>query len=174
MPLKNQKAIPQIPRSRGKKVSVIKNSIPEKKDSEIEYICEVYFTTDLSKEKQLYCINLNTVRQFSNLNYEISVRAHKQKNSIDIAILGLKTKPDYINRSGSASYEVIYENLYGKHTINIIKQDGSINSAIVDFNIFKKEIELVDVFLPEKKNNRKFVKFKIAKEKFNYSNEGKL
>ena len=117
MSLKNQKAIPQIPKSRTKKISVIKESVPEKKESEVEYICEVYFTTDISKEKQLYCISLNTVRQFSNLNYEISVKTKKQKNLIDIIILGLKTKADYLNRSGSAVCEVVFENLYGKHTV---------------------------------------------------------
>ena len=67
-----------------------------------------------------------------------------------------------------------FENLYGKYTINIIKQDGSINSAIVDFNIFKKSIKLINVFLPEKRNNREFIKFEIATKKFKYSNEGKL
>lgn len=174
MSLKNQKAIPQIPKSRTKKISVIKESVPEKKESEVEYICEVYFTTDISKEKQLYCISLNTVRQFSNLNYEISVKTKKQKNLIDIIILGLKTKADYLNRSGSAVCEVVFENLYGKHTVNVIKQDGSINSAIFDFNIFKKKIELVEIFLPKKKNNREFVKFEVATDKFNYSNEGRL
>ena len=174
MPLKNQKSIPQIPKSRGKKISVIKDSVPEKKESGIEYICEAYFTTGISKEKQYYCICLNTVRQFSNLNYEISVNTVKQKNSIDIIILGLKTKPDYINNSGPAVCEVLFENLYGKHTINIIKQDGSINSAVIDFNVFKKKIELVEVFLPEKKNNREFVKFEISDDKFNYSTEGEL
>ena len=174
MPLKNQKSIPQIPKSRGKKISVIKDSVPEKKESGIEYICEVYFTADISKEKQFYCICLNTTRQFSNLNYEISVNTIKQKNSIDIIILGLKTKLDYIKNTGSAVCEVLFENLYGKHTINIIKQDGSINSAVFDFNVFKKRIDLVEVFLPEKKNNREFVKFKIASDKFNYSTEGRL
>jgi len=174
MPLKNQKSIPQIPKSRGKNISVIKDSVPEKKESGIEYICEIYFATDISKEKQYYCICLNTTRQFSNLNYEISVDSNKQKNSIDIIILGLKTKPDYINNSGSAVCEVMFEDLYGKHTVNIIKQDGSINSAIIDFNIFKKKIKLVKVFLSEKKNNRKFIKFEIAADKFNYPTEGGL
>jgi hypothetical protein len=88
--------------------------------------------------------------------------------------LGLKTKAGYINNSGPARKKVLFENLYGKYTINIIKQDGSINSAIVDFNIFKKSIKLINVFLPEKRNNREFIKFEIATKKFKYSNEGKL
>ena len=174
MPLKKQKSVPEIPKSREKKISVIRESIPEKKDSGIEFVCEIYFTTDISGKKQYYCIGLITILQFSNLNYEISVNTVKQKNSIDIIILGLKTRPGYINNSGPAGKEVFFESLYGKYTINIIKQDGSINSAIIDFNIFKKSIKLIDVFLPEKRNNRKFVKFEIATNKFKYSNEDKL
>ena len=174
MPLKKQKSVPEIPKSREKKISVIKEAIPEKKDSEIEFICEIYFSTDISGQKQYYCIGLVTVLQFSNLNYELSVDSVKKKNTIDIIILGLKTKAGYINNSGPARREVLFENLYGKYTINIIKQDGSINSAIVDFNIFKKSIKLINVFLPEKRNNREFVKFEIVTNKFKYSNEGKL
>ncbi len=170
MSLKNQKSIPHVPKSRGKKISIIKDSVPEKKKSEIEYNCEIYFSTGFLKEKQLYCITLTTIRQFSNLNYEISVSTTKHKSTIDIIILGLKTKIDYVNNSGSALCELLFENLYGKHTINIIKQDGSINSAIVDFNIFKRKIDLVKVFLPEKKNNREFVTFEVVPDKFKYSN----
>ncbi len=170
MPLKNQKPISKIPNSRSKKISAIRDAVPEGKKSEIEYICEIYFSTDLTKVKQYYCFHLSTVLQFSNLNYEISVKTVKQKNIIDIVIMGLKTKPAYINISGPAVGEILFENLYGKHTVNIIKQDGSINSALIDFNIYKKNIELVDAFLPSKENNRAFVKFEIPKEKFNYSN----
>jgi hypothetical protein len=174
MPLKKQKSVPEIPKSREKKISVIRESIPEKKDSGIEFICEIYFSTDISAKKQYYCFGLITVLQFSNLNYELSVNTVKKKNSIDITILGLKTNPGYINKTGPAGKEVFFENLYGKYTINIIKQDGSINSAVLDFNIFKKSIKLIDVFLPEKRNNRKFIKFEVAQNKFKYSNEGKL
>ena len=174
MSLKKQKLVPEIPKSREKKISVIRESIPEKKDAGIEFICEIYFSTDISGQKQYYCIGLITILQFSNLNYELSVNAIKQKKTIDIIILGLKTKAGYINNSGPARKKVFFEDLYGKYTINIIKQDGSINSAIVDFNIFKKSIKLINVFLPEKRNNREFIKFEIATNKFKYSNEGKL
>lgn len=172
MPLKNQKSVPKIPKTRGKRISLIKASVPEKKKSEIEYICEIYFSTDISKEKQYYCLYLNTTRQFSSLNYEISVSVIKQKNSIDIIILGLKTKPAYISNSGPAECEILFEDLYGQHVVNIVKQDGSINSALIDFNVFKKQIELVKVFLPEKKNNREFINFKVPVDKFIYSTKG--
>ncbi len=172
MPLKNPKTIPAIPRTRAKTVSKIKAATPREKEPGIEYLCQFYFSTDKTRETQKYCISLSTVRQFSALNYEISVKTLKVKNSIDISILGLNTKADYINKHGAAECVVCFENLYGRHTINIIKQDGSINSAVVDFNIYKKQIELVKVFLPHKTNNRNFCRFEIADDKFNYSKKG--
>lgn len=195
MPLKNPKIIPGISRA-GEKTAAgntslgvlrnhklkagrslrgkIKEAASREKKSGIEYLCRAYFSTDQAKEVQKYCISLSTVRQFSVLNYEISVKAEKVKNSINISILGLHTKSDYVNVSGSADCVLCFENLYGRHIINIIKQDGSINSALIDFNIFKKQIELVKFFLPDKKNNKKFCNFEIANDKFTYSKKGAL
>lgn len=172
MPLKNPKIIPGIPRTRKKIISKIKEATPREKKSEIEYLCRVYFSADQAKEIQKYCITLSTVRQFSVLNYEISVKALKMKNTIDISILGLQIEADYINKSGSAECDIYFDNLYGEYNINIIKQDGSINSAIIDFNIFKKQIKLVKIFLPVKKNNRRFCNFEVANDRFTYSTQG--
>ncbi len=172
MPLKNPKIIPEISKARVKTISKIKEAAPREKKSEIEYLCQIYFSTDGNKGTQKYCISLSTVRQFSALNYEVSVKTLKVKNSIDISILGLHTKAGYINEPGPAVCFLYFENLYGKHTVNIIKQDGSINSALIDFNIFKKQIDLVKFFLPDKKNNRKFCNFEIANDKFTYSTKG--
>ena len=70
-----------------------------------------------------------------------------------------------------ANAEIDFEELFGEYTVNIIKQDGSINSVIVNFNIFKKEIVIVKEFLPEKKNNSKFCTFEVDENKFTYSKE---
>jgi hypothetical protein len=48
---------------------------------------------------------------------------------------------------------------------NVIKQDGSINSVVIDFNIYKKEMILVEESMPDKKNNRLFCSFKLAPER---------
>jgi hypothetical protein len=71
----------------------------------------------------------------------------------------LRPRQTYFTEVAPAKSEVFFEDLYGEHTINIIKKDGSINSAIVDFNVFKKEIKILNEFLPPKKNNRKFFVF---------------
>lgn len=71
----------------------------------------------------------------------------------------------------AATAEIDFEDLFGKYTLNIIKQDGSFNSAVLHFNIFKKEIALIKEFLPQKKNNGKFCTFGIDKSMYSFSNE---
>ena len=168
MSLKNPKSIPGIPKAREKSITRLKDNIPRKKEAEIEYLCSVYFKKDPVSNKQFYCAKLTSTRQFTMLNYEISVKTRRQKKSIDISILGLNTKKEYVTKAGPAVTELLFKDLYGKFTFNIIKQDGSINSAVFDFNIFKKQIVLVKEFLPEKENNRKFCDFEIAEDKFSY------
>ncbi len=174
MPLKKPKNIPEVPKARAKNIEAIKEHIPQKKETEIEFVCKVYFQHNPQKKVQEYCIALETVKLFSSLNYEITIQSEKKKNEIDISILGLKTKQKYMSEVSPADAEVFFQDLYGKQTINIIKQDGSINSAIFDFNVFKKKIILIEEFLPEKKNNRKFCTFEVAEDKFTFSREGLL
>lgn len=168
MPLKKPKSIPDIPKTRNKTFEKLKKSIPaEKKDQEIEYICKIYFSGKTQKNQQ-YCFRLETTRQFSVLNYELSLDYKKEKKVIDIVVLGINTKSSYSNEAGVAFSEIFLEELYGEYEVNIIKNDGSINSAMFDFNIFKKRIELIKEFVPEKKNNRKFCSFLVDKESFSF------
>jgi len=105
------------------------------------------------------------------LNYKISTPSRKEKNEIDISVLGLSAQNDYLVKAQPATAEIDFEDLFGEYTVNIIKQDGSINSAVLNFNIFKKEIELLKEFLPAKKNNGKFCTFEIEKSLFTFSSE---
>ncbi len=171
MALKKPKKIPKIPKAREKTIDKLKDSTPMKKESEIEFSCRIYFHRDSTNGNQKYRFTLETIKLFSSLNYEISYKANKSKKNIDISILGLKAKNDYMSKVQPAYADVDFEELYGEYTINIIKQDGSINSALVDFNIYKKEIKLVKTFLPEKKNNRLFCTFEIDNGLYTYSNE---
>lgn len=161
MPLKKPKEIPKIPKSRKKSIEDLKDSVPAKKKDEIEYICKAFFKYDKIQRKQFCILLLTTVKEFTVLNYEISVNVQKKKNNIDISILGLNTKHTYVTYVKPAVSELFFEDLFGKQTVNIIKQDGSINSAIFEFNIFKKEILLHEELIPKKKNNRKFCSFEV-------------
>lgn len=171
MALKKPKNIPKIPKAREKSIDKLKDITPMKKEAENEFVCRIYFHKDSIKGTQKYRFTLETVKLFSFLNYEITTKSNKTKKNIDISIIGLKAKNDYVSKVQPAFTDVDFEELYGEHTINIIKQDGSINSALVDFNIYKKEIKLLKTYLPEKKNNRLFCSFEIDDGLNSYSNE---
>ena len=172
MSLKKPNALPKISKPRMKSIDKTKDITPVKKTSEIEFNCGIYFKTRPATDIQYYCIAVETIQHFSFLSYELSLQSKKTKNIIDISILGLKAKNTYVTEADSARTEILFQDLYGKYTINIIKQDGSINSVEVDINIFKKEIILLNEFLPDKVNNRKFCSFSIEKNKFSFIKEG--
>ena len=169
MSLKKPKSIPGIPKTRKKKPEKIKEAVPLKKRDEIEYSCSVYFSYNPSGKSQRYAVEIETIQLFSVLNYNLSVISKKTKNVIDINLLGLKATNNYTNEAGPATSVVYFDELYGIHTINIIKQDGSINSAVFNFNVFKKSIELVEETVLDKKNNSRFCGFRVAEEKFTFA-----
>lgn len=170
MALKKPKEVPKIPKAREKSIDKLKKISPAKKKKEIEFNCKIYFFKD-AKGKQKYRFFLETIKMFSFLNYTITAQTRKEKKTIDISLLGLKALNDYVAKVHPATIEIDFEDLFGEYTVNIIKQDGSINSALINFNIFKKEIELLKEFLPEKKNNSKFCTFEIDKDHFTFSKE---
>lgn len=165
MPLKKPKSVPKIAKARKKTIEKMKEAVPIKKESEIEYNCLISFKYNPQKKIQQYTFALETAKLFSNMNYSITTEYKKDKKVIDISILGLTPKQTYFTEPGPAFSEILLEDLYGEYTVNVIKKDGSINSAVVDFNVFKKEIKLIKEFLPPKKNNRKFCAFIINIDK---------
>lgn len=168
MPLRKLEEMPKISKTRKKTIPKTKLGTPQKKDSLVEYVVGVFYKYDPALKKQFSVIALSTVKLFTSLSYEISVDVQKGKNLIDISILGLNTRQSYYVSPNPATTELLFENLFGKYTINVVKQDGSINSAIFDFNIYKKEILLSEISLPKKKNNRIFVRFEVPLESFSF------
>lgn len=171
MALRKPKNVPKVSKAREKSIDKLKDSTPMKKESEIEFNCRMFFHRDSTKGNQKYRFMIETIKQFSFMNYELTVKANKTKKNIDISIIGLTARNDYLSQVQPAYANVDFEELYGEYTVNIIKQDGSINSAVLDFNIYKKEIILVKTFLPEKENNRLFCTFELDKAAYSYSNE---
>jgi hypothetical protein len=168
MPLRKQARIPKIPKNRKKSIDALKKATPLKKKSEIEYFAKVFFEYNTIEKKQLYVLQLRTAQEFSFLNYEVSAEVRKRKNIVDISLMGLRTKQSYLVIPQPAISNFYFEDLFGEYTFNIIKQDGSINSAKYHFNLFKKELKLVNEFMLAKKNNRKFCKFEIATDLFTF------
>jgi hypothetical protein len=168
MPLKKPKDYPKLPKTRKKNIETAKLAIPQKKEDKIEYKCLIFFKYDSIKNKEYCTIRIQTIAEFTSFAYEISVASMITKDIIDISLLGLHAKINYLPRVENANTDLDFENLYGEYTVNIIKQDGSINSAVLDFNIFKREIKLLKTFIPEKKNNRLFCEFEVSQKDFSF------
>lgn len=169
MPLKKPKKIPKIPKARKTEIDKLKETIPQPKENhEIEYNCSFYFKFNSKEKKQQYAVLIQTEKIFSTLNYEITSDHQKNKREIDISLLGLKPKQAYTSDADTAKNEILFDDLYGEYTVNILKKDGSMNSVIVDFNIYKKLINIKKEFLPDKKNNRKFCNFEVAEDRFTF------
>lgn len=171
MPLKKPNEVPKLPKTRKKSAEAAKKAIPAKKADKIEYICYPLFRFDEVLAKQFTIIRIQTLSEFTSFAYELSISSEIQKNEIDIILLGLQTRMNYLPKVEPARAEALFDNLTGDYTVNVIKQDGSMNSAVFHFNIFKKEIVLVKKFLPEKKNNRLFCDFAVDEALFSFPKE---
>lgn len=169
MPLKKPQDVPKIPKTRKKKVEAAREAIPQKKEDKIEYVLLASFRYDELHKTQLYLLRLQTAVMFTSFAYEISVDVHQEKRNIDITILGLQTKTNFIPKFEPAKADILLEDLVGEYTVNVIKLDGTINAAVYDFNIFKKEIRLTGRFLPEKMNNRWFCDFQVDESSYSFA-----
>lgn len=145
----------------------IKLAAPKKKTSDIEYIIKLYFSYDTLQKKQFYVLSIETAKKFPSL-YEISVDVIKTKGVIDISILGLNARQSKIIKPQSAGTTLFFEDLLGKYRISLIKHDGGINSADIEFNVFKKEIILLKEVSIKKKNSLKFSNFIIDSTLFSF------
>lgn len=169
MPLRKPVNIPKIPKTRKKKAHTALSAVPLKKPDKLEYLCKAYYRYDEKIRKQYCAFTIETVVEFTSFAYEISVEVIKEKNVFYFIIMGLKAKMDAVPRVQPARKELLFEDLVGEYMVNVVKQDGAVNSADYRFNIFKKEIILEKEYKPKKKNNRLFCKFKVAEEEFSFA-----
>lgn len=168
MPLKKPKDIPKLPKTRKKNIEAAKKAIPFPKEDKIEYQCLAFFKFDATLNKEFCCFRIQTVAEFTSFAYEVSLAAQVERNEIDIIILGLQAKINYLPHVSAAITDVDLERLNGEYTVNVIKQDGSMNTAVFDFNYFKREIKLKNSFVPEKQNNRSFCEFLVSEKDFSF------
>lgn len=168
MPLRKPKDIPKIPKTRKKNSHAALDAIPSKKPDKDEFICKIYFKYDKKLKKQFVAFLIETVVEFTAFAYELSVDIIKEKNVINLIIMGLKAKMDSVPQIMPAQNENLFEDLFGNYTINVVKQDGAINSADININLINKSIEILKTYMPKKKNNRQFCEFIIDKENFTF------
>ncbi|MFH0736225.1 MAG: hypothetical protein V1773_15575 [bacterium] len=168
MPLKHPDSIPKIPKTRNKKAQAAINAIPQKKPDKLEYVCKAFFYYDDMLQKQYISLSVETIVEFTAFSYELSVDIVREKNQIYLVLMGLFAKPNYAPQVQPARKDNLFDDLIGDVIINVVKQDGSINAAVFNFNLVEKKIELIKEYLPEKENNRLFCKFAVAVEEFSF------
>jgi hypothetical protein len=166
--LRKPKDIPKIPKTRKKKPHTALLAIPAKKPDKLEYLCKAYYKFDQSVKKQYYVFAVETVAEFTSFSYEVSIEVIKEKNVIDLILMGLKAKTNVVPIVQPARTELLFEDLIGDYTVNVVKQDGALNTGEFHFNIYKKEILLIRQYKPKKKNNRLFCTFEVAEDEFSF------
>jgi len=166
--LRKPKVIPKIPKARKKKANTAIAAIPLKKPDKLEYLCKAFYKYDESVKKQYCVIAIETVVEFTSFSYEVSVEVVKEKNILNFILMGLKAKTNVVPVVQPARTELLFEDLIGDYTINVVKQDGAINTGEFHFNIYKKEILLTKQYKANKKNNRLFCKFEVALDEFTF------
>lgn len=171
MPLKKPNDLPKIPKTRKKKAEAALAAIPQKKPDKLEYICKASFRYDQPEKKQLVVFRIETIVEFTSFAYEVSVEEMREKDQFYIILMGLKAHSNIVPGVQPAVKEIFIEDLVGEITVNLVKQDGSINAGIYKLNIYSKEIELVEEFIPPKKNNRHFSKFEADNDSNTFPKE---
>jgi len=166
--LRKLKDLPKIPKTRKKKAHSALAAIPIKKPDKLEYICKAFFKYDESVRKQYCVFAIETVVEFTSFSYEVSVELLNEKNEFNFILMGLKAKTNVVPLVQPARTEILFEDLVGDYIVNVVKQDGAINTGEYHFNIFKKEILLTKQYKPKKKNNRHFCTFAVAEEEFSF------
>lgn len=168
MPLKSPSELPKIPKTRKKKAEAALKAIPQPKPDKIEFVCKAYFKFDKVTKRQYYALKVETIQEFTTFAYELTVDVIREKKEIYLVVMGISAKTNIVPGVQPAFSEVLFDEIIGENTVSVVKQDGSINSAVYNFNIFKKEIELLKEFKPKKKNNRLFCKFEVDADSFTF------
>jgi hypothetical protein len=166
--LRKLKDLPKIPKTRKKKAHMALTAIPLKKPDKLEYICKAFYKYDETVRKQYCVFAIETIVEFTSFSYEVTIEVLHEKNEFNFILMGLKAKTNVVPLVQPARTELLFEDLVGDYIVNVVKQDGAINTGEYHFNIFKKEILLTKQYKSKKKNNRHFCTFTVAEDDFSF------
>jgi hypothetical protein len=96
MPLRKPEGIPKIPKTRKKKPENALTAIPAKKPDKIEYLCKAFYKYDIPSKKQYCTFAIETAVEFTSFAYEISVDVIKERNVINLIIMGLTARTNIV------------------------------------------------------------------------------
>lgn len=103
------------------------------KPAAYEYLLTVSQKYDEVKNKYFTLIRLQTVQEFTNFKYELTVEEESERYKIRYKLLGINTPKLLIPGGGPAVYEKTYEQLTGEYEIEVVNLDGEINLFKIKF-----------------------------------------
>ncbi len=99
------------------------------------------------------------------------MEGEKKKKELNFSILGLLPDQAYLAEIKPAISDTFFSEIYGDYLVNIKRKDGSINSARFNFNIFKREIILIEEFINPDKDIKQFCVFHTAEDLNTFSQD---
>ncbi|MDE3057718.1 MAG: hypothetical protein KGJ59_07165 [Bacteroidota bacterium] len=99
----------------------------KKKHKGLEYRVLVTPTFDETLKKAGTLFLIETVKQFSNFNYEVVVEDHRLNETTIWSLHGLRTPELSMPSVGAAQFRKIYFDVKGKHNFILRKADGEEN-----------------------------------------------
>ncbi len=99
----------------------------KKKHKSLEYRVLVIPTFDETLKKAGTLFLIETVKQFSNFNYEVVVEDHRLDDTTIWSLHGLRTPELSMPSFGAAHFRKVYFDVKGKHTFILRKIDGEEN-----------------------------------------------
>lgn len=104
-----------------------------KKKQEPQYTLNIFTHFDEKTHRDVTVFLVQTTRIFVNFRYEILLDATVNSDKISLKILGLHVPSVLLPQSGPAVGIRQYDVLHGKYSMQIIKQDGTVNEFEVEF-----------------------------------------
>ncbi|MEO8167686.1 MAG: hypothetical protein ABI623_05515 [bacterium] len=111
-----------------------------KKTNEFEYRLTIAPHVNERRQIPTVLITIETMKAFASFRYELSVQEKRNGKKILYTILGLKTPQLSLPASGTAQFIQEYDDLKGKHTIEVESLDGTTNEFTVNFTQKKMKV----------------------------------
>ncbi len=122
----------------------------KKKQKDAEYTLHIFPHDDEQTRRTSTMFVIQTVKEFTNFNYEILLESSVKEREISFKILGLRTTPLLMPNVGPARGVRKYADLRGTYTLSVIKLDNEKNQFTI--TIAEDGIRIED------RNQRPFIK----------------
>jgi hypothetical protein len=122
----------------------------KKKQKEVEYTLHIFPHYDERTRKTSTMFVVQTVKEFTNFNYEILLESGVKGREISFKILGLRTTPLLMPNTGPARGVREYFDLHGTYTLSVIKLNNEKNHFTI--TVTENGIQIED------RNQRSFIK----------------